>query len=109
MEDYVCWKRPKGRRGKARLTRLRTSTGALAGRSVGLSDFPTRAIGIEKGAKIMLKQAATVDDGVQDGPRGIDMDGGIPVGPENYDEFDFENRWTPVAFTLALNAAESEA
>jgi hypothetical protein len=56
----------------------------------------------------MLKQAATIDDCFQDGAAEIDVERGLSVEPENHDEFDFENRWTPVAFTLALGKANSE-
>jgi hypothetical protein len=56
----------------------------------------------------MLKQAATIDDRFQDRAAEMDVDGGISVEPENHDEFDFENRWTPVAFTLALGKTNSE-
>lgn len=56
----------------------------------------------------MLKQAATVDDRVKAKPQEIDADRRIPAGRENHDDCDFENRWTPVALTLALDEAESE-
>jgi hypothetical protein len=56
----------------------------------------------------MLKQAATIDDRFQDRAAEMDVDRGISVEPENHDEFDFENRWTPVAFTLALGKTNSE-
>jgi len=57
----------------------------------------------------MLKEAVTVVDRVKADPGEIETNLRIPVGTETAEEFDFESRWTPVAFTQALTDGEGEA
>ncbi len=56
----------------------------------------------------MLKQAARVEDRIKAKPGEMNPDRGISAGTENHDDLDSGNRWTPVAFTLALDEAETE-
>jgi hypothetical protein len=56
----------------------------------------------------MLKQAARVEDLVKAEPGEMNPDRRISFESDNHDDFDLENRWTPVAFTLALDEAEGE-
>jgi len=55
----------------------------------------------------MLKNAVELADRRRVEPERISADPRVPDGPDTTD--DLENRWTPVAFTLALTDDEGEA
>jgi len=57
----------------------------------------------------MLKEAVTVVDRVKADAGEMGADRRIPAKTETAEEFDFESRWTPVAFTQAMSDGEGEA